>query len=180
MHKPPHSEKLPVDLMRWRYIWCLVLLLLPLFGTTCFAQAINIRLVNTTNGSAVKNRRISIFGISGNMSMGQQDPHELLTKHAVPDLRLVSAANGEATFELPRPAPAYFYVHVELGGPVWDCTCLVRVVTEELMQKGLEISNAQDERSPGMFRTQRTPGEIHFRLRPTPWWVRVLWPLVKD
>ena len=180
MRKRPDCEKAPVNLRSCRCIRHLALFLLPFLGTTCFAQAITIRLVNTTNGSPVEGQKISIFGISGKTGIPEQHPHELLKKDAVPDLRLISNDRGEATFEQPRPAPAFFYVHVKLSGPVWDCTCLVRVVTEEVMKKGLEISNPQDDRSPGRFRSQPTPGEIHFRLRPTSRWVRLLWPLIKS
>ena len=104
----------------------------------------------------------------------------MLDKHAAPDVRLVTDANGEAHFDLPNPAPNHFYIHAELAGPVWDCPCLVRVVTEDVLRKGLLIRNAEDERSPGKLQAQPTPGEILFRLKPLPWWAHVLWPLVKD
>jgi hypothetical protein len=39
------------------------------------------------------------------------------------------------------------------------------------------ISNSREDLSPGNFSTQPEPGEIVFRLKPTPWWVRIFWPL---
>ena len=159
---------------------CSALLLLLVAGTSSFGQTVKIRLVNTVNGNPVKNRRISIFGINGNIGTLDKHPQEMLAKNAVPDLRLVSSVNGEAALELPRPAPPYFYVLAELRGSVWDCPCLVRVVTEDVLRKGLLIRNAEDERSPGKLQAQPTPGEILFRLKPLPWWAHVLWPLVKD
>jgi hypothetical protein len=161
-------------------VWYFALLLLPFAETYSFAQTVKIRLVNTVHGSPVKDRRISIFGINGNIGTLEKHPQEMLAKNAVPDLRLVSSVNGEAALELPRPAPPYFYVLAELRGPVWDCPCLVRVFTEDVLHKGLVISNAADQRTPGEFQTHPTPGEILFRLKPLPWWVHILWPVVKD
>ncbi len=155
-------------------------LLLLLVGTDTFAQTVKIRLVNSTNGSPVADRKILIFGLSAKTNVQQENPPELLGKHATPDLHLSTDANGETQFDLPIPAPAHFYVHAELHGPVWDCTCLVRVLTEEMLQKGLTISNAQDGRSPGKFSIQQKAGEVVFRLKPTPWWVQVFWPFLID
>lgn len=161
-------------------VWCFALVLLSFAGTSAFGQTVRIRLVNTVNGNPVKDRRISIFGTSGNISTLEKHPQQMLAKSAVPDLRLVSSVKGEAVLELPKPAPAYFYVLAELRGPVWDCPCLARVVTEEVLHKGTVIRNAAEIRSPGEFQTQTTPSEILFRLKPLPSWVRIIWPLVKD
>ena len=166
-------------LMFWRV--CLFTpLLFSIVGTESFAQTIKIHLVNSTNGSPVTKLEILVFGVSGKANAQSEDPRKLLDKHATPDLRLLTDSNGEAQFDLHNPAPDHFYVHAKLGGPVWDCTCLVRVVTEEVLQKGRVISNHQENLSPGKFSTQSKQGEIVFRLRPTPWWARALWPLLVD
>jgi hypothetical protein len=163
--------------LMFRRVWLFLPLLLSLVGTASSAQAVKIRLVNSTNGSPVTNLKVFVFGVIGKANAQPEDPQKLLDKHATPDRRLVTDANGEAQFDLPNPAPDHFYIHAELDGPVWDCTCLVRVVTEEVLQKGRTISNSQEGLSPGKFSTQLKPGQIVFRLKPTPWWVRVLWPL---
>jgi hypothetical protein len=128
----------------------------------------------------VANRKILIFGLSAKINAEQENRHNLLDKHSIPELRLSTDANGETQFDLPSPAPAHFYVRAELSGRVWDCTCLVRVATEEMLQKGLAISNGQDGRSPGKFSIQAKAGEVVFRLKPTPWWVQVFWPFLID
>ena len=155
-------------------------LLFSLVGTESAAQTVNIRLVNSTNGSPVTSLKIFVFGVSGKPAAPSEAPQKLLDKHATPDVRLVTDANGEAHFALPNPAPDHFYIHAELAGPVWDCTCLVRVVTEEMLRKGLTISNVQDGQSPGRFSVQARAGEVVFRLKPTPWWVQVFWPFLTD
>lgn len=172
------SEESPANVVGCRHIWRFAPLLLLFFvGTICAAQTVKIRLVNTADGRPIKGQRILISGINGKTNRPER---ELLAKHALADLRVVSNAKGEAAFKLPRPSPSYFYVRVQLSVPVWDCICLVRVDTEEMMRNGLQINNAQDERSPGKFKTHQVPGEILFRLRPTPWWIRLLWPLMKE
>jgi len=163
-----------------RRVWLFAPLLFSLVVTECAAHTVKIRLVNSTNGSPVTNLKIFVFGVSGKANAQPEDPQKFLDKHAAPDVRLLTDANGEAHFDLPNPAPDHFYVHAELEGPVWDCTCLVRVVTEEVLRKGLTISNSQEGLSPGKFSTQPEPGEIVLRLTPTPWWVRVFWPLLVD
>jgi hypothetical protein len=163
-----------------RRVWLFAPLLLSLVGTESAAQTVKIHLVNSTNGSPVTNLKIFVFGVSGKANAQPEDPQKLLDKHATPDVRLVTDSNGEAHFDLPNPAPDHFYIHAELAGPVWDCTCLVRVVTEEVLRKGQTISNSPGGLSPGSFSTQPEPGEIVFRLKPTPWWVRVFWPLLVD
>ncbi len=163
----------------FRRVWLFAPLLFSLVGTESAAQTVKIRLVNSTNGSPVTNLKIFVFGVSGKANAQPENTQKLLDKHATPDVRLVTDGNGEAHLDLPNPAPDHFYVHAELAGPVWDCTCLVRVVTEEVLRKGRTISNSQ-EGSPGNFSTQPEPGEIVFRLKATPWWVRVFWPLLVD
>jgi hypothetical protein len=160
-------------------LWLFAPLLFSLVGTESAAQTVRIRLVNSTNGTPMTNLKISVFGVSGKANAQPEDPRRLLDKHATPDVRLVTDANGEAHFDLPNPAPDHFYIH-ELPGPAWDCTCLVRVVTEEVSLKRRTISNSQEGLSPGNVSTQPAPGEIVFRLKPTPWWVRVFWPLLVD
>jgi hypothetical protein len=72
--------------------------------------------------------------------------------------------------------PPYFYVRAALSGRHWDCFCAPRVVTEELVQKGIVVKNAEAKAEPPI---QPKPSEILFALRPTPLWVRLFWPLLK-
>lgn len=180
MRKEKRCRKFLADLTSRRYIWFFALLLLPCVNTTCFGQTVKIRIVNASNESPVKKQKVSVSGISGKEETQEEAHRKLLTKPTTPDLRLVTDAQGEAQFELPKTAPAYFYVRAELSGPVWDCTCLVRVSTEGVMQKGFMVSPHEDEGSGSKPSIRLKPGEILFRLRPTPWWVRVLWPLLID
>jgi hypothetical protein len=152
----------------FRRVWFFAPLIVSLVGMDSAAQTVKIRLVNSTNGSPVTNLRIFVFGVSGNANAQPEDPQKLLDKHATPDVRLVTDTSGEAHFDLPNPAPDHFYIHAELAGPAWDCTCLVRIITEEMLRKGQTISNSREDLSPRNFSTQPEPSEIVFRLRPTP------------
>ena len=166
--------------LMFRRVWLFASLLFLLVGVEGDAETVKIRLVNSTNGSPVTNLNILVFGVSGKANAQPEESRKMLDKHATPDVRLITNSNGEAHFDLPNPAPDHFYIHAELAGPVWDCTCLVRVVTEEVLRKGRTISNSQEGLSPGNFSTKPESGEIVFRLKPTPWWVRVFWPLLVD
>ena len=156
-----------------------VFALLTAANIACFGQAVIIRIVNVTNESPVRNQYVYISGINGKVLSEQEERRKLLTKPISPELRLVTDSNGEAQFELPKPAPAYFYVRAVLSIPRWDCTCVVRVPTEEVMHKGFMTGSPYAERTPAKKSIQPKPGEILFGLRPTPWWWRILYPIEK-
>ena len=164
----------------YRRVWLSAPLLFSLVGTVSFAQTVKIRLVNTANGDSIRHERVFVSGISGKANTPEEERQKLLSKHAAPDLRLETDANGETQFDLPNPAPTHFYIRPVLSPSVWDCTCTVQVKTEEVMQKGITIRNVQDGSSPGKFTVQPRGGEVVFRLKPTPWWVQVFWPLLVD
>jgi len=147
--------------------------------SVCFGQTVIIRLVNVENERPVKNRRVYISGIFGTTAPEKDEQLKLVIKPIRPELNLVTDANGVAQFELPKPVPAYFYVRAMLSGPHWDCTCLVRVSTEEVMQEGFVARSPYAERKPATTSNQPKPGEVRFDIRPLPWSVRILWPLVK-
>jgi len=162
-------------------VWLFAAFLFSLVSTESAAQTVKIHLVNSTNGSPVTNLNVLVFfGVREKANGQPEDSHKLLDKHATPDVRLVTDTSGETHFDIPNPIPERFYIHAELAGPMWDCPCLVRVVTEEMLRKGFTITNSREDLSPGKFSTQAKPGEILFRLKPTPLWVRVFWPLLVD
>jgi len=156
-----------------------VLLLLSCVNTACFGQTVVVRIVNAKNERPMRNRPIYIFGISGKVATDRDERYKLITKHISPDLKLMSDANGEAQFQLPKPAPVYFYVRAVLSGPRWDCTCLLRVATVEVMQKGFMVRSPWAEHTRTGTSIQPKPGEVLFALRAMPWWLQVLYPLAK-
>lgn len=130
--KKPRRNKFRKDLTSRRFVSFFALLLLPCVNTTCFGQTVRIRLVNVANLRPVKKQTIAVSGIIGKEETRREADRKLLTKPLTPDLRVVTDAEGEAQFELPKPAPAHFYVRAELSGPVWDCPCLASVSTEDV------------------------------------------------
>ena len=134
----------------------------------CFGQTVKIHVVNIVNGRPLRDQRIEISMLYPSGSTER------------PDLRLVTAANGEVQFELPKSAPTHFAIRAKLSEVHWYCDCLALVTTEEVMQKGFM------SKSPGVWGShaeqimKASPGEIFFRAQPTPWWVRILYPLMKD
>jgi hypothetical protein len=179
--KTLRCKKHSAVLSRRRYFWVFPLLLLPCVNTTCFGQTVRIRIVNATDERPLRKQNVSVSGISGNEAPQEAADRKVLANPPTPDLRLVTDAKGEAQFELPRPAPAYFYVHAELSGPVWDCFCSVRVSTEDVMQKGfMVVTSYNDKGAHSSPSIGPRPGEVLFDLTPTKWWVRVLWPFLTD
>ncbi len=161
-----------------RTILCLALLVVSCANATCFGQKVTVRLADLTNGSPVADQQIYVFGISTKADNKEQDKRHKPAEPSSADMRFVTDRKGEATFDLPKSVPAYFSVRAALNGRHWDCFCLVRIETEQLLQKGLVVKSAYAERK-GTPSIQPRANEIVFALRPTPWWVRVFWPLLK-
>jgi hypothetical protein len=158
----------------------ITLLFLSAVNAACFGQTVSIRLVNLTNESPVSNQRVYVSGISGKAAISEKDERlNLIREPITADLSLVTDAAGRAGFDLPKPAPAYFYIHAALSGPHWDCTCTVRVSTDEVMQKGLVVLTPYAARGQPKPLIQPKSGEVLFALRAMPLWVRFLWPLLK-
>jgi hypothetical protein len=157
---------------------CLTLILLSCLSPAGFAQTITIRIVNLTNKKPVKNVLIYVSGITEKAADERDQGRRIVAKPIDAELRLPTGANGEASLSLPKPPPERFYIRASLSGPHWDCTCLVRVVTEEVMRSGLVVMSPYAHR-----RSERPipprPGEVFLGLKPTPWWVRVFWPVLK-
>jgi hypothetical protein len=162
-----------------QYLWS-AFLLLPLIGTTSLAQTITVRVVNEANKGPVRDQAVYVSGVAGTGATEQEERQNLLVQPFKPDLRLITDTAGEVRFELPKPMPPFFYVRVKVSEPRFDCTCLVRASTGDVVQEGLLIGVPQ---AAGAGSTkgslQPRPSEILIRLRPTPWYVRILWPLLK-
>ncbi len=173
-------RKLHADLRGRRSIWLFVLVLLLCVNTTCFGQTVIIHIVNAKNESPLKNEKVSISGISGKEETREEADRKLITKPTTPDLHLVTDAKGEAQFKLPKPVPAYIYVRAEVSGPLWDCTCLLRVSTEQVTQKGFMVTTHGNESARSKTSIQPKPGEVLIRLTPTSWWERVFYPFLRD
>jgi hypothetical protein len=158
-----------------RYVLGLAFFLSGFVGFACFGQTVTVRIVNAADGKPVAAQKILISGIKGNPETPDEARQKLVAKHASPDLTLVTDAQGRVQFDLPTVPPTKFYVRAVLRPPVWDCSsCLVTVSTEELARKGLWVGSHDDAS------IQLQPGEILFRMRPTPLWARVFWPFLVD
>jgi hypothetical protein len=82
---------------------------------------VTIHIVDVTNESPVRNQHIYISGISRKAASEGDERLKLTTKPISADLSVITDNKGEARFDLPKPAPAYFYVRAALSGPHWDC-----------------------------------------------------------
>jgi len=167
-------RNLSIGLTGHRHVLGLVVLLSGFVSYACFGQTVTVRIINAGNGKPVAAQKILVAGIKGDGDTRDEARQKLIAKHTSPDLTLVTDAEGRVRFDLPTAPPASFYVRAVLRPPVWDCSCLVTVQTEELMRKGLWVGPRDDTS------TQPQPGEILFRIRPTAGWVRVFWPLLVD
>jgi hypothetical protein len=119
---------------------------------------------------------VYVFGINGKADSKEGNVRLEVSNPLAADMILVTDTKGEATFDLPKSVPSYFYIRAALNGRHWDCFCAPRVATEELEQKGIMVKNAEAKDDSSI---QPKPREILFAVRPTPWWVRLFWPVLK-
>jgi len=167
-------RNISIGLTILRHALGLAVLLSGFVSFTCFGQTVTVRIVNAENGKPVAAQKILVSGIEGNGDTPDEARRRLIAKHTSPDMTLVTDAQGRVRFDLPTVPPTNFFVRAVLRPPVWDCSCLVTVPTDELKRKGLWIGPHDDAS------IQPQPGEILFRIRPTALWVRVFWPFLVD
>jgi hypothetical protein len=167
-------KNLSIGLTILRFVPALAVFLSGFVGFACSAQTVTVRIINAADDKPVAAQKILISGIKGNGDTPDEARQKLIAKHTSPDVTLVTDAQGRVQFDLPSVPPANFYVRAVLRAPVWDCSCLVTVPTEELFRKGLWVGSHDDD----SIRLQ--PGEILFRIHPTAMWVRVFWPFLVD
>lgn len=164
---------------RGRYISCVPLLFFCCLNPACLGQTVTIRVVNVTNGSPVGNERVYISGISGKAAGEEEELLKLKTKPIRADQTLTTNGKGEVEFILPQPAPGYFYVRTAVNESHWDCSCLVRISTDELVQKGFVRLSPNAARASTTPQIHPKPGEVVFALRPLSLWIRFFFPLLK-
>jgi hypothetical protein len=160
------------------YISWFALLFLFFLSAASFGQRVTIRIINFTNGSPFINKQVYISGIRSQTAANENERLKLTRKPIQADLSLVTDNKGETSFDLPNPAPAYLYIRPVFSDRVWDCTCLVRVPTEEVLQKGYIVTSSYATRKskPSI---QPTAGEVLFVMKRTPLWWRILYPVEK-
>jgi hypothetical protein len=161
-----------------RKVWC-GFFFLPLLATSCFGQKVTVRLVDATSTKPLASHEVYVFGIAPK-NFAQKDEQSEYRSRAKADLHLKTDSSGAVRFDLPNPVPDHFFVRPILSGPRWDCFCLVRVATEEVLTKSRLIATGGEANSHGSPGISPNPGEILFSLQPTPWWVQVLYPLLRD
>jgi hypothetical protein len=162
---------------------CFLLVLLAYLSAGCFAQTITVRIINVSNKKPVKNVPIYVYEvgeINESRAKVREEARKLIANPPNADMKLRTDANGEAilSFGLANNAAASFYIRALLPPSHWDSCCLVHIITEEVIEKGLVTLSPYAYRRPKPSISPK-PGEILLDLRPLPLYVRVLWPLLK-
>src|ERR1035438_2068058 len=154
--------------MKGRFLPWLMLLFLCCANAASFSQRVTIRVINL-NGKPFRNKQVYISGLSAQAASNQDERLKLTGKRIRADLSLLTDSKGETAFDLPNPVPAYVYVRPLFSERVWDCSCLLSVPTDKLLQKGYIF--VSDERKKPKQSSQPRAGEILFVMVRTPlWW----------
>jgi len=157
----------------------ITIVFLSCVNAASFGQTVSIRLVKIGDESPVRNQRLYVSGIGGTPTNERDERLRLVNEPSTADLSLVTDTMGRAAFELPKHAPAYFYIRAALSTPHWDCTCVVRLSTEEVADRGFVVLTPYAARWKRNQLIQPKAGEVLFVLRPLPLWFRLFFPVLK-
>ena len=163
--------------MRYRYILWFVSLFLCCVNAASFGQRVTIRVINF-DGKPFKNKQVYVSGLSEQAASKKDERLNLTGKQIRADLSLLTDSKGETALDLPNLAPAFVYVRPVFSERVWNCTCLVHVLTDRLLREGF-IHMSFVERNKPKPSIQPKPGEILFVMGRTPLWWQLLYPIEK-
>ena len=158
------------SLHTWGYLRRLVWFLTLCFSTSCFGQAMRIRIINARNGHPLPKQQVFLsllYEKNGKHPTTDGPPHHLETD-----------AKGEAHFILPEPAPAHLGVQVRLTSEYWHCACVALVTTQDVVEKG--IAQPYEPTAASAIPLQVKPGEVLFVVRPFTFLEHLLYPFVKE
>jgi len=164
--------------MRGGYIPWFVLLFLCCVNPASFGQRVTIRIIHVTSENPFTNKEVYVSGLSEQATTVHDERLKLTKKPIRADLSLMTDSKGETIFDLPNPVPAYVYVRPVFSERVWDCTCFVRIRTDELLQKGIIFISYAGRKEPKPS-IQPKAGEVLFVMRRTPLWWQLLYPIEK-
>ena len=131
--------------------------LLMLVGSSCFAQEVTVRVVDS-NGHPLRKQPVDV---------SLDDPASL---------RLETDAKGEAHFTLPEAGPSHIFVKVWLSERDWKCACLVGAHAQDVIHEG-RLVDLRTESKKTADSLKPAPGEILFIAHRMPFLLRLFWPL---
>ena len=131
--------------------------LLMLVGSSCFAQEVTVRVVDS-NGHPLRKQPVDV---------SLDDPASL---------RLETDAKGEAHFTLPDPGSSRIAVNVGLAERDWKCACSVFTHAQDVIHEG-RLVDLRTESKKTADSLKPAPGEILFIAHRMPFFMRLFWPL---
>jgi len=173
----PQDSNTIQQVMKDGYIPWFTVLFLCCANPVSFGQRVTVRVVNL-DGTPFSNKQVYVSGLNAQATTMHDERLKLTKKPIRADLSLTTDGKGETTFDLPKPAPAYIYVRPVFSERVWDCSCFVRIPTDELLQKGY-ITGSYDAHKKPKPVIQPEARELVFVMRRTPLWWQLLYPIEK-
>ncbi len=143
-----------------------IIILIALLCPVCPAQSVGIRVVDM-KGQAIAKQPIRVSFSA-----------EKLAK-AADAVTLETDAKGEASFNLPEPAPPQLEVRVSLREGRWLCNCVLMTDTNTVLHQGV-VQPAPHETAVPKSTPEAQPGQIVFVARPMGFFERLFYPLIKE
>jgi len=134
----------------------------------CFAQQLKVRVINEKNGQPLAKQAVTLQFLNENPPAASSA------------LRRETDANGEARFELPKPAPEHLNVRVALTSEHWHCGCWIMSDTAKVIQQGVMQPATSRKATASDAPPKPEPGEITIAARPFTLGERLLYPFVKQ
>lgn len=167
-----HNGLLREGALNWIRITCVVFFSLCGVVSMSFGQTLKVRLIDARNGRPLQNKKVVISYL---YDKDQNSPGNLNDQ-----LYLETNISGEAQFSLPMPAPSHLSVNVQLPSKEWRCGCTILKSTEVLILNGF-VGPAPDHSSTShTFPWTVTPRLILFTARPTTFFEKLMYPILKE
>ena len=143
-------------------------LLLVCSSKACFGQTVVIRVLNGVSGTPLADQDITVSFL--NSSNGQNT--------ATAPVHLRTDRKGNASVQLPDPAPRQLWVEVKLTSETWHCGCKEMVSTQDVLSQG--FTEASATKVGGGKGKWAGPGEVVFLARRYGFWERLLYPIERE
>ena len=158
--------------MKMNRICCVVFI--SLFGVISMSigQTLKVRLIDARTGRPLQNKKVEISYLYDK----DQNTHGNLNNQ----LHFETNISGEAQFSLPMPAPSHLSVNVQLSSKEWRCGCTMLTSTEALILNGFVGPEPDHGSTSKAFPREVMPGLILFTARPTTFFEKLMYPIMKE
>ena len=147
-----------------------IYLLLLGLSPFCLAQVVTVRVIDITNGHPLKHQHVLLFLFYNDKKEPLPAKYDKITDRE-------TNINGEAQFALPEPPPKRLDFKMRMSSAHWHYVENFYANTQEVIQKGFVEPHFKPKKTDALVKA--VPGEIILFARPTTFFYRLFYPIMK-